>query len=711
VAKIIVNDENGNMIAEFPEGTSDAVIKEVLARDFPKNQSKAPSADWMQNLKERDYLQQAPLTAQALKVAEGIPLVGGWIQDIAGAVSPELQAKTKAVSEAKQSQDPIESTALQVGGAVVPSIIAAPVVAPASFVNWLSKLPTVQKMVAVGGSGGLLGLVEGAVSGAGRGGEDGRMEGAVEGGSIGAAGGLFGGLLPPAVIKGYENLKVSFRNVGAEDIAKSLNISVPSAQVLSATFRDAGTDIKSALQNIFNAGEEGMLADSGFAAQALLDAAASTGGRASQITSEEVTGRAARQGAALSTSMDDALGVLPKVDDQAADALDMAENIASSTKVQRQEAYDLAYGTPIDFSSTAGREIERVFDALPDRFKGAAIERANEKMRLDAYKTGKPQPEQILADIADDGTVSFSTLPNLRQLDQIKQAIGEVGFKEVDNFGRPTADALDAVNWYREISNRLKEASPEYRKAVELGGDKISLDSALELGLGMLKPSMSVRDVVRGMKGSDAVEKQYAKLGVRSSIDDLISNVKATIASPDIDINTLRTVFTQLSSKNSRDKIKMLLSASEAKQLFKDLDQAQMSLALRAAVAMNSKTSIRITQKEIVDDMTDIGAFAHLLRLEPAKASQSVVQKVTGETDALGVAAKQEIYTDIARALTQIKGKEASNALKIIMRASKAEQVSDAELKAVSDLLLANSGFASIAAFSELGQSQVNGDQ
>ena len=161
MAKIIVNDENGNMIAEFPEGTSDAVIKEVLARDFPKNQSKAPSADWMQNLKERDYLQQAPLTAQALKVAEGIPLVGGWIQDIAGAVSPELQAKTKAVSEAKQSQDPIESTALQVGGAVVPSIIAAPVVAPASFVNWLSKLPTVQKMVAVGGSGGLLGLVEG----------------------------------------------------------------------------------------------------------------------------------------------------------------------------------------------------------------------------------------------------------------------------------------------------------------------------------------------------------------------------------------------------------------------------------------------------------------------------------------------------------------------------------------------------------------------
>jgi hypothetical protein len=302
-------------------------------------------------------------------------------------------------------------------------------------------------------------------------------------------------------------------------------------------------------------------------------------------------------------------------------------------------------------------------------------------------------------------------MPSLRQLDQIKQALGEVAFKEVDNFGRPTADALDAVNWYREISSKLKDASPEYRKAVDLGGDKISLDNALELGLNMLSPKTSARDVVRRMKGADDIEKQYAKLGVRSAVDDLINNVKATIASPDIDINTLRTVFTQLSSKNSRDKIKILLSASEAKQLFKDLDQAQMSLALRAAVAMNSKTSIRITQKEMVDEMTDIGAFAHLLRLEPAKASQSVVQKVTGETDALSVAAKQEIYTDIAKALTQIKGKEARTAFKVIMRASKAEQVSDAELKAVSDLLLANSGFASIAAFSELGQSQVNGEQ
>ena len=709
--EIVIQDENGNVIAEFAEGTTDAVIKKVLARDFPKNQPQAPSADWMQNLKERDYLQQAPLTAQALKAAEGIPLVGGWIQDIAGAVSPELQEKTKALSEAKQNQDPIESTALQVGGAVVPSIIAAPLAAPASFVSWLSKLPTVQKMAAVGGSGGLLGLVEGSVSGAGRGGEDGRMEGAVEGGAIGAAGGLFGGLLPPAVIKGYENLKISFRNVGAEDIAKSLNISVPSAQVLSATFRDAGTDIKSALQNIFNAGEEGMLADSGFAAQALLDAAASTGGRASQITSEEVTGRAIRQGAALSNSMDNALGALPKVDDQAADALDMAENIASSTRAPRQDAYDLAYKTPINYSAKEGMEVERVFNALPDRFKSSAIARANEKADLIAYQTGQPKPQQILADVAEDGRISFSVMPNLRQLDQIKQAIGEVAFKEVDSFGRPTADALDAVQWYRQISNRLKEASPKYAEAVSLGGDKISLDNALELGLNMLSPKISARDVVRNMKGADAIEKQYAKLGVRSSIDDLISNVKATIASPDIDINTLRTVFTQLSSKNSRDKIKMLLSASEAKQLFKDLDQAQMSLALRAAVAMNSKTSIRQTQKEIVDDMTDIGAFAHLLRLEPAKASQSVVQKVTGETDALGVAAKQEIYTDIARALTQIKGKEANNALKIIMRASKAEQVSDAELKAVSDLLLANSGFASIAAFSEFGQSQVNGEQ
>ena len=701
-----------NVTIEFPDGTDSAIIKSVMAKRYPPSSAnKAPSQEWMENLKQRDYLSQAPLTAKALKFAEGIPLAGGWIQDAAGLFSDELQEKTKAVSVAKQAQDPLESTALQVGGALAGSIAAAPLAAPANFVNWLSKLPTMQKIMAVSGAGGALGLVEGAVSGAGRGGEGNRLSGAVEGGAIGAAGGAVGGLLPPAIIKGYENLKVSFRNVGAEDIAKSLNISVPSAQVISATFRDAGTDVKKALQNIFNAGEEGSLADSGFAAQALLDAAAATGGRASQITADEVTGRATRQGLALSTPMDDTLGALPRVDGQTGDALDMAETIASSTKVDRSDAYNLAYGKPLDYSSDAGRQIERVMDALPARFKGKAIERANEKAGLKAYQSGQPQPEQILANVADDGTISFSKLPNLRQLDQIKQAIGEVAFKEVDSFGRPTSDALDAVSWYREISKTLKDASPEYKRAVGLGGDKISLDNALELGLGMLKPSVTARDVLRSMKGADTVEKQYAKLGVRSAVDDLISNVKATIASPDIDINTLRTVFTQLSSKNSRGKIKALLGERESALLFKDLDQAQMSLALRAAVAMNSKTSIRITQKEMIDDMTDIGAFAHVLRLEPAKAGQKVVQNITGETDQLSVLAKKEIYTDIARALTQIKGKEARTALKIIMRASRAEQVSNAELQAVSELLLRRSGFASIGAASEIGQSQVNGEQ
>jgi hypothetical protein len=134
-----------------------------------------------------------------------------------------------------------------------------------------------------------------------------------------------------------------------------------------------------------------------------------------------------------------------------------------------------------------------------------------------------------------------------------------------------------------------------------------------------------------------------------------------------------------------------------------------MSLALRAATAINSKTFTRQVAEKQVDDLTDIGAISHLLRLEPAKATQKLTQSITGETDALGVAAKQEIFTDIARALTQFKGKDAREALKVITRASKGQQVSDAELKAVSDILLTNSGFATIAAGSEIGQSQVNG--
>jgi hypothetical protein len=169
-------------------------------------------------------------------------------------------------------------------------------------------------------------------------------------------------------------------------------------------------------------------------------------------------------------------------------------------------------------------------------------------------------------------------------------------------------------------------------------------------------------------------------------------------------------VFGQLSSKNARDKISLVLGSKDASQLFKDLDRSQMSLALRAATAINSKTFTRQVAEKQVDELTDIGAISHLLRLEPAKATQKLTQSITGETDALGVAAKQEIFTDIAKSLTQIKGKEARTALKVIYRASRGQQVSDAELKAVSDLLLDRSGFATIAAGSELAQTRLNGE-
>ena len=707
---VVTGPDNVNI--EFPEGTDQAVIKSVMAKRYgAPESSKVPSADWMQNLKERDYLQQAPLTARALKAAEGIPFVGGWVQDMAGAVSPELEAKTKALSEAKQNQDPIESLALQVGGALVPSVIAAPIAAPAAFASWLSKLPTFQKIAAVSGAGGLFGLVEGGVSGAGRGGEGGRLEGAVEGGAVGAVGGALGGILPPAAIKGYENLKSAFRNYGPEEIAKSLQISVPAAQVIGNTFRDAGGDVKSALQNIFNAGEEGMLADSGIAGQALLDAAQATGGKASQIASEEVAGRVSRQGAQLSGVMDEKLGALPKFDGISGGANDLAEGISASTRTARNDAYTAAYANPIDYSSQAGMQVEAVFDAIPLRFKGKAIEKANDQMKLDALKSGKPPPQQIMANIADDGSISFSEMPNLRQLDQIKQAIGAVAFKEVDSFGRPTADALDAVQWYRQISGSLKDASPKYAEAVAAGGDKISLDNALELGLGMLSPKLTPRQVAVALKGADETDKQYTKLGIRSAVNDLIGNAKATIASPDIDINALRSVFGQLSSKNSRSKVSLVLGSKEANRLFKDLDMAQMSLSLRAATAINSKTFQRQVIKSEVDDLDNIGAISHLLRFEPAKATQKLTKDITGETDALQVAAKQDLYTDIARALTQFKGKDARTALKVITRASRGQQVSDADLKAVSDLMLERSGFATIATVSELGQSQVNGEQ
>jgi hypothetical protein len=93
-------------------------------------------------------------------------------------------------------------------------------------------------------------------------------------------------------------------------IAKTLKISTDAAKVIKNTFASGG-DIQQATQNLQRAGSEAMLADAGQAAQALVDAAAASGGSAGQITNRAISERMTRTGENLDQSLTTMLGQPP----------------------------------------------------------------------------------------------------------------------------------------------------------------------------------------------------------------------------------------------------------------------------------------------------------------------------------------------------------------------------------------------------------------
>ena len=200
---------------------------------------------------------------------------------------------------------------------------------------------------------------------------------------------------------------------------------------------------------------------------------------------------------------------------------------------------------------------------------------------------------QILADIAEDGTVIFREMPNVQQLDYIKRALGEMGAEAVDQFGRRTGEGNRAADLARSLKAALVDAVPEYGAAVRLGGDKIERDLALRLGGDLLKPGTTREMVAEAFDGMSQEARTAAMQGLRSSIDDTLANVKRAVGSGNMEAREAGLLLRNMSSRANREKVAMLLGDEQAARLFAELDQATTAFELRAATATNSKTFAR----------------------------------------------------------------------------------------------------------------------
>ena len=631
-------------------------------------------------------LRERPVASRVATAAQGIPFVGSYTDEMAAAISPEAGESARRAVEAVREERPGQALGLEVAGAVasLPLLAAA---TPASVPAYVAAAPSLAgKARRAGVIGGAAGVVEGAISGFGRGEEGDRIEPAMEGGTFGLLGAPIAAAMPIAGA-GVKIAWQNFKGRAVPEIARRLGISNDAAKVVRKALEN--DDLDAAARALDRAGSTSMLADAGPATQQLLDVSITAGGTAPRIAREAIEGRAAESGARMNKVLDNTLGSPEGTET-------LRRGIREETSLSRDATYRTAYKQPIDYSGRRGRYLENLMQRVPQ----SAINRANDLMRIEGV-----QSAQILADIADDGSIAFIRMPDVRQLDYITRALGDVASTQNAAggvLGGTTQLGRATENLSRDIRRTLRNEVPAYGVALDTSADAIRRANAVNLGASILAPS-TTREMVRdGLKGAGKTERDAAKAGLRSAIDEKLANVSAVASDSNTDIREFQKMANELRSRAMRDNMESLLGGSAATRLYNELDEQVVSLELRAAVARNSATARRQAIQGQVEDITAPGIFATLLgdgpEAGPVNATKRVVAALAGNTAEARALRKMGIYDEIANALVNTRGPQAQQALRLVERAMAGEALSKIQARTIARAMTTPAAMAIYAA-------------
>lgn len=662
----VVRGEGGKLSFTSPAySTNDPAAIERIMQGATGGEVSTSSID-------RQTIAQNPVAARVGQAIEGVPFVGSWADEAVGMVSPQARDQMRATSSAMGRENPNESMALNIGGAIAGAVPMAMAAGPALATRAASTLGgrALQGL----GLGAVTGAVEGAVYGSGREGDrrtnarDGALVGGVAGGVLGAAG--------PYAAEGIKTALLSMRGTDVAAIQSALGVTPAAARVIKNALERGNAD--EAVEAFRRAGDDAMLADAGQPARELLDAAANAGGEAGRITRSAVEERTSRAADQITQALDTHLGTPGGI--EAAKG-----GIRQATQAARQEAYDAAYAAPINYAGTRGRAIESLLGRVPQ----SAINRANELMRLEGV-----QSNQIMASIGQNGRVTYTRMPDVRQIDYITRALNDVA-SEADGAGKmggTTALGRATGTLSRQIRTVLQREVPEYRTALNTAADAIKRTQAIDLGSSLLRSGTTREEVAQGVRGMTRPERDAVKQGIRQAIDDQMANVRRALTDANMDAREALVVLREFSSRANREKMQMVLGPNAARQLTEELDRAATAFELRAAIAANSKTAIRQSIQGSVEAQTAPGMLETLGQGRPAEAGKRFVQLFTGATEEAQELRRLGVYEEIAEVLTQTRGRDAQRALRTVQRAMAGQKVSEREAELVGRVV-ATSGF------------------
>jgi hypothetical protein len=559
----------------------------------------------------------------------------GFSDELAGMLPGTSIEAQRARKDELAKSNPVSTIAGQVGGGLGIGAMLGPASVTAQATS--QATPLIGRVAA--------GLADGAIGGGLYGfGSGTDMSSRLTEGAIGAGiGGAFGGLFPAAadvVGKGVRNFQ-NFRQAGR--IASEVGTDADSLRMLGGILQADGSLGPQGQANMARAGQDAMLADAGPTARSALDTAIQRGGPGAIVAKDQINARVQRGSQAMTEALDSTMG-------RPGESLSREIVVYGDKTNPMSLLYKKAYETPIDYSNPTALRIE---NAVKSRVPPSAIKAANELMRVEGN-----QSKQILANVAEDGSVVFETLPDVRQLDYITRGLNEVA-EQADGQGKlggTTATGRAYANLSREIRNDLKELVPEYATALDRAGTEIRKIKAEEFGTSLLSPSVT-RDQVRDfVQDIPKAERDKLVQGARQHIDDAMARVTRTVQDGDIPARESIKALRDLSSRANREKLAMAIGEKEANTLFSELDRVATSFDLRASVADNSKTYARQAMDQRVKDMTEPGAIAMAAQGKPVNSAQRIAQAITGQTPQKVRAKEDAIYSEIARILTRNGG-------------------------------------------------------
>jgi len=504
------------------------------------------------------------------------------------------------------------------------------------------------------------------------------MEGDVAGAATDTAkGAIYGGVIGRGFEKAIDAVGPTVSRYGTElfgnftrkgnaikKLSEQLNISQGAANIIY-TMIAQGMDLRQMTANLRRAGDQGMIIDADKSIAQLGDAIQASGTpNAGRIIGDAAETRAASQADELRPTMDEVLGEPPEGMQTAVDA------VASRTAGGREKAYNEAYAQPIDYASGAGIRIESIIDDLarnaPREFR-AAIQSANLNMAADGKKN-----MQFLAEELADGTFKIKQMPNMIQLDYLKQAL------------QATYDRTGDIG-YKKFSEQLRdagvEAVPKYGKALQLGQAKIVETEVMQMGAKFLQDNVKLDQLKNAVKNASDVEMDALRLGARNQIEEILDQTRKNIGSVGDDkagatAEESRKLLRILSSDSSRNKLRLILGDAEAQTLFTKLDEVQSGLQLLNSLGANSATAMRIQLKGMLDDLMSPGILGTVARGDVQLAPKQIIQAITQQTPEAIAGRTDDVLSEVATVLTQARGKEAEAALQLLDRARQGAKLS-----------------------------------